>query len=95
MHGCSGFKLHSAPLLLLHQRAFEKNHGGWEVAQSVKCLLCEHEELGLSPERWHMLVIPGLGEAELGRVLWLNGQWSGELFRRLWANEKTLAQKSR
>lgn len=42
--------------------------GAGEVAQSVKSLLREHEE------RWHMLVIPGLGEAELGRVLWLNGQ---------------------
>lgn len=43
--------------------------GAGEVAQSVKCLLHEHEELSLSPERWHMLVIPGLGKAELGRVL--------------------------
>lgn len=44
--------------------------GAGEVAQSVKCLLCEHEELTrLSLERWRMLVIPGLGEVELCRVL--------------------------
>lgn len=43
--------------------------GAGEVAQSVKCLLCEHEELSLSLERWRMLVIPGLGEVELCRIL--------------------------
>lgn len=43
--------------------------GAGEVAQSVKCLLREHEELGLSLERWHMFVIPGLGKVELCRVL--------------------------